>query len=103
MIDSYDSIKVLLVCSKLSKAPAFIKLSTHFLFTDASAILSQKSAKSLNSPFAFRSDTISSTSPIPTYAAGTMGPDEAFHLLQEDGFNWVWQPDHWYREHGELS
>ena len=43
------------------------------------------------------------TSPIPTYAAGTMGPDEAFHLLQEDGFNWVWQPDHWYREHGELS
>ena len=32
-----------------------------------------------------------------------MGPDEAFHLLQEDGFNWVWQPDHWYREHGELS
>lgn len=43
------------------------------------------------------------TSPIPTYAAGTMGPDEAFHLLQEDGFNWLWQPDHWYREHGELS
>ena len=39
---------------------------------------------------------------IPTYAAGTMGPDEAF-LTSEDGFNWVWQPDHWYREHGELS
>ena len=30
---------MLLVCSKLSNAPAFVKLSTHFLFTDKSFIL----------------------------------------------------------------
>lgn len=48
---------------------------------------------------AWDSDT---TSEMPTYAAGTMGPDAAFQLLAEDGFEWIWQPDNWYRERGEL-
>ena len=47
---SNEARSVLLVCSNSSKAPAFIKLSIHFLLTVVSFILSQKSLKSLNSP-----------------------------------------------------
>lgn len=43
------------------------------------------------------------TKPIPKYAAGTMGPQEAFDLLKHDGREWFWQPDKWYREHGLLN
>ncbi len=43
------------------------------------------------------------TSAIPSYAAGTMGPDEAFQLLEKDGHDWIWQPDAWYRERGYLT
>lgn len=39
---------------------------------------------------------------FPNYASGTMGPDAAFELLERDGFQWVWQPDNWYREHNQL-
>ncbi|MCI0130258.1 MULTISPECIES: glucose-6-phosphate dehydrogenase [Enterococcaceae] len=38
------------------------------------------------------------TSNIPTYPARTMGPKEAFDLLENDGRSWVWEPDQWYRE-----
>lgn len=40
---------------------------------------------------------------FPNYKAGSMGPDEAFELLEKDGFEWIWQPDHWYRERGKLN
>ncbi len=40
---------------------------------------------------------------FPNYASGTMGPPSAFELLAQDGFEWVWQPDEWYREKGKLS
>ncbi|MDY3706806.1 glucose-6-phosphate dehydrogenase [Vagococcus lutrae] len=43
------------------------------------------------------------TDPIPTYAAGTMGPKEAFDLIEKDGHEWVWRPDDWYRENNLLS
>lgn len=38
------------------------------------------------------------TAELPSYAAGTMGPQAAFDLLEKDGFQWIWQPDAWYRE-----
>ena len=31
-----------------------------------------------------------------------MGPEAAFKLLEKDGFEWIWQPDEWYRERGKL-
>lgn len=40
---------------------------------------------------------------IPKYASGTMGPDCAFDLLTKDGFDWIWHPDEWYRDNGQLS
>lgn len=40
---------------------------------------------------------------FPNYASGTMGPQCAFDLLAEDGFEWAWQPDNWYRENGKLK
>lgn len=39
----------------------------------------------------------------PNYAAGTMGPQAAFDLLEKDGFTWEWQPDNWYRDRGQLD
>ncbi|VDG19725.1 glucose-6-phosphate dehydrogenase [Lactiplantibacillus mudanjiangensis] len=41
--------------------------------------------------------------PVPTYAAGTMGPKEAFDLVAADGNEWVWQPDTWFIERGLLK
>lgn len=38
------------------------------------------------------------TPDFPNYAAGTMGPQAAFDLLAKDGFEWIWQPDKWYKE-----
>ena len=59
---------VLLVCSNSSNAPAFIRLSTHFLFTPSlSAILSQNSVKLLYAPFSFLSSTIFPTGSAPTF------------------------------------
>ena len=43
------------------------------------------------------------TTPIPTYPAGSMGPKCAFDLLESDGHKWVWEPDAWYKEQGQLS
>lgn len=43
-----------------------------------------------------------STPDFPNYASGTMGPESAFTLLEQDGFEWFWQPDVWYREKGHL-
>ncbi|MFV0558443.1 MAG: glucose-6-phosphate dehydrogenase [Enterococcus sp.] len=40
---------------------------------------------------------------FPNYAAGTMGPDAAFELLEKDDAHWVWQPDQWYRQHDLLN
>ncbi|WP_171845037.1 glucose-6-phosphate dehydrogenase [Enterococcus mundtii] len=40
---------------------------------------------------------------FPNYKAGSMGPEAAFELLEKDGFEWIWQPDHWYRERGKLD
>ena len=40
--------------------------------------------------------------PIPLYDAGTMGPDCSFDLLQREGYHWVWTPDQWYKERGDL-
>ena len=42
------------------------------------------------------------TPDFPNYAAGTMGPQAAFDLLEKDGFNWIWQPDEWYKERNLL-
>lgn len=42
------------------------------------------------------------TEDFPNYASGTMGPKAAFDLLEQDGFEWIWQPDEWYRENGKL-
>ncbi|KAF1301356.1 MULTISPECIES: glucose-6-phosphate dehydrogenase [Enterococcus] len=43
------------------------------------------------------------TPDFPNYAAGTMGPQAAFDLLEKDGFEWIWQPDEWYRERNLLD
>ena len=67
IIFSNDAINVFLVCPSSSNAPAFIKLSMHFLLAEESLILSQKSLKSLNSPFFSLSATISSTAAVPTF------------------------------------
>jgi glucose-6-phosphate 1-dehydrogenase len=40
--------------------------------------------------------------PVPKYEAGTMGPQEAFDLLEKSNRHWVWMPDRWYRERGLL-
>ncbi|WP_165003143.1 MULTISPECIES: glucose-6-phosphate dehydrogenase [unclassified Enterococcus] len=40
---------------------------------------------------------------FPNYKAGSMGPQAAFELLEKDGFEWIWQPDNWYRERGKLD
>ncbi|MFC4653112.1 glucose-6-phosphate dehydrogenase [Lactococcus nasutitermitis] len=42
------------------------------------------------------------SSELPTYKARTMGPQEAFDLLEKDGRTWNWQPDLWYIDHGML-
>ncbi|MDH6364454.1 glucose-6-phosphate 1-dehydrogenase [Enterococcus sp. PF1-24] len=42
------------------------------------------------------------TPDFPNYPAGTMGPQAAFDLLEKDGFQWIWQPDIWYRERNKL-
>jgi glucose-6-phosphate 1-dehydrogenase len=34
------------------------------------------------------------TTAMPTYPAGTMGPKAASELLARDGNHWVWQPTH---------
>ncbi|MFV0556452.1 MAG: glucose-6-phosphate dehydrogenase [Lactovum sp.] len=39
---------------------------------------------------------------LPNYAAGTMGPKEAFELLEKSGHHWQWTPDIWYKERGLL-
>ena len=40
---------------------------------------------------------------LPQYPAGTMGPKEAYDLLEKDGFKWIWAPDEWYRERNLLD
>lgn len=35
---------------------------------------------------------------FPNYEAGTMGPKAAYDLVAKDGFQWIWEPDEWYRE-----
>ena len=67
IIFSNDANSVLLVCSNSSNVPAFIKLSTHFLFTASSAILSQKSVNPLYCPFFSLSSTIFWTGTVPTF------------------------------------
>lgn len=42
-------------------------------------------------------------SKVPTYPAGSMGPKEAYDLLEKDGFEWIWNPDEWYRERNLLK
>ena len=37
---------------------------------------------------------------LPKYPAASMGPQEAFDLLEKDGRHWIWQPDQWYKERG---
>ncbi|MDR1013234.1 MAG: glucose-6-phosphate dehydrogenase [Lactobacillales bacterium] len=39
---------------------------------------------------------------IPTYKARTMGPHEAFTLLEENDRYWEWKPDEWYIQRGKL-
>ncbi|MCO8293828.1 glucose-6-phosphate dehydrogenase [Tetragenococcus halophilus] len=39
----------------------------------------------------------------PGYPAGTMGPKEAYQLLEKDGRHWIWEPDEWYRQRGLLK
>ena len=41
-------------------------------------------------------------SEIPKYPAGTMGPGQAFDLLEEANRDWVWAPDLWYVDRGLL-
>jgi glucose-6-phosphate 1-dehydrogenase len=40
---------------------------------------------------------------LPQYPARTMGPKEAYDLLEKDGFKWIWAPDEWYRERNLLD
>ncbi|MGC3083210.1 glucose-6-phosphate dehydrogenase, partial [Enterococcus faecium] len=40
---------------------------------------------------------------FPNYIAGSLGPKAAFELLENDGFEWIWQPDNRYREPGKLN
>ncbi len=40
--------------------------------------------------------------PILTYPAGTMGPKEAFELLEKENHHWIWQPEKWYQERNLL-
>ncbi len=42
------------------------------------------------------------TEQIPNYPAGSMGPQCAFDLLEKEGHQWVWIPETWYKEHGQL-
>lgn len=42
------------------------------------------------------------TPDFPNYPAGSMGPQAAFDLLEKDGFQWIWEPDEWYRNRGLL-
>jgi len=42
------------------------------------------------------------TSELPKYPAGTMGPQEAFDLLEESNRDWIWTPDLWYVDRGLL-
>ena len=42
------------------------------------------------------------TPDFPNYPAGTMGPKAAFELVEKDGFNWIWEPEEWYRNRGLL-
>ena len=67
IMSSNEAINVLLVSAKLSNAPAFIKLSIHFLFTASPSILSQKSVKLMYSPFFSLFATIVSTAASPTF------------------------------------
>jgi glucose-6-phosphate 1-dehydrogenase len=39
---------------------------------------------------------------IPKYKVHTMGPYEAFELLEEDGCHWEWRPDEWYIQREKL-
>lgn len=39
----------------------------------------------------------------PGYPAGTMGPKEAYQLLEKEGRYWIWEPDEWYRKRGLLK
>lgn len=40
---------------------------------------------------------------LPQYPARSMGPKEAYDLLAEEGFEWIWRPDEWYRERDLLK
>lgn len=40
---------------------------------------------------------------FPNYPAGSMGPKAAFDLLAKDGFEWIWQPENWYKERNMLD
>ncbi|MGX7195581.1 glucose-6-phosphate dehydrogenase [Enterococcus olivae] len=42
-------------------------------------------------------------SELPQYSARSMGPKEAYELLEKDGFEWIWAPDEWYRKRDLLS
>ena len=42
-------------------------------------------------------------SPLHLYAAGTMGPEAAFDMLEKFGARWHWKPDNWYRERDLLK
>ncbi|MDN6250172.1 MAG: glucose-6-phosphate dehydrogenase, partial [Tetragenococcus koreensis] len=39
----------------------------------------------------------------PGYSAGTMGPKEAYQLLEKEDRHWIWEPDEWYRQRGLLK
>lgn len=41
--------------------------------------------------------------PLHPYAAGSMGPQASFDLLERFGAQWNWRPDDWYRERGLLG
>lgn len=43
------------------------------------------------------------TKQIPNYPAGSMGPKCAFDLLEKEGHKWVWEPDTWYKNKGQLK
>lgn len=40
---------------------------------------------------------------FPNYAAGTMGPQDAFDLLEDEGHHWIWKPERWYKDHDKLD
>ncbi|MDR0846056.1 MAG: glucose-6-phosphate dehydrogenase [Lactobacillales bacterium] len=85
---------------EIEQAPeAYEKLIQDALYGDSSNFSHWKEvAASWKVVDAIKSAWTDQSVDFPNYQAGTMGPKAAFDLLEQDGNEWVWKPDVWYRE-----